>query len=57
MSLLRNLNRALTATTGLQVRRAAPVAPALHLPTQDQTPDESAAAVYALLAERGLVGS
>ncbi|GGZ25352.1 sulfotransferase family protein [Streptomyces poonensis] len=28
MSLLRNLNRALTATTGLQVRRAAPPAPA-----------------------------
>ncbi|MDX2692785.1 sulfotransferase [Streptomyces ipomoeae] len=28
MSLMRNLNRALTATTGLQVRRAAPTAPA-----------------------------
>ncbi|GAA3820771.1 sulfotransferase family protein [Streptomyces phyllanthi] len=28
MSLMRNLNRALTATTGLQVRRAAPVTPA-----------------------------
>ncbi|WP_405960094.1 sulfotransferase [Streptomyces sp. NBC_00024] len=38
MSLLRNLNRALTATTGLQVRKAAPVAPAVPSRATAPTP-------------------
>ena len=45
----------LKGLTGVDDPYEPPVAPALQLPTQDQTPDESAAAVYALLAERGLV--
>ncbi|MCC9705078.1 adenylyl-sulfate kinase [Streptomyces sp. MNU76] len=45
----------LKGLTGVDDPYEPPAAPALHLPTQHQTPDESAAAVYALLAERGLV--
>jgi hypothetical protein len=46
MSLLRNLNRALTATTGLQVRRAAPVAPAVPKATAPKPAAKKPTAVY-----------
>ncbi|MFJ3192722.1 adenylyl-sulfate kinase [Streptomyces griseoviridis] len=45
----------LTGLTGVDDPYEPPVDPALVLPTQDQTPRESADAVYALLAERGLM--
>ncbi|WP_326575913.1 sulfotransferase [Streptomyces sp. NBC_00487] len=46
MSLLRNLNRALTATTGLQVRKAAPVAPAVPRATAPKPAAKRPTAVY-----------
>ncbi|WP_105968658.1 adenylyl-sulfate kinase [Streptomyces geranii] len=45
----------LTGLTGVDDPYEPPVDPALTLRTQEQTPAESADAVYALLAERGLV--
>ena len=45
----------LTGLTGVDDPYEPPADPALVLPTQDQTPEESADAVYAVLAERGLV--
>ncbi|CAM5512695.1 Adenylyl-sulfate kinase OS=Streptomyces fumanus OX=67302 GN=cysC PE=3 SV=1 [Streptomyces fumanus] len=45
----------LTGLTGVDDPYEPPVDPALVLPTQDQTPQESADAVFAVLAERGLV--
>ncbi|WP_155053804.1 adenylyl-sulfate kinase, partial [Streptomyces blattellae] len=45
----------LTGLTGVDDPYEAPTEAALVLPTQDQTPQESADAVYAVLAERGLV--
>ncbi|ELP69143.1 adenylyl-sulfate kinase [Streptomyces turgidiscabies] len=47
----------LTGLTGVDDPYEPPVDPALTLPTQDQTPDRSADAVYEVLAERGLVGA
>ncbi|MEU6253447.1 adenylyl-sulfate kinase [Streptomyces sp. NPDC047043] len=45
----------LTGLTGVDDPYEPPVDPSLVLPTQHQTPQESADAVYAVLAERGLV--
>ncbi|MEU1185856.1 adenylyl-sulfate kinase [Streptomyces sp. NPDC005820] len=45
----------LTGLTGVDDPYEVPEDPALVLPTQEQTPRESADAVYTLLAERGLV--
>lgn len=45
----------LSGLTGVDDPYEVPEAPALVLPTQEQTPRESADAVYTLLAERGLV--
>ncbi|WP_326575919.1 adenylyl-sulfate kinase [Streptomyces sp. NBC_00481] len=45
----------LKGLTGVDDPYEPPADPALVLPTQHQTPDESAASVYALLADRGLV--
>ncbi|MGW1718300.1 adenylyl-sulfate kinase [Streptomyces sp. NPDC002156] len=45
----------LTGLTGVDDPYEPPEDPALTLRTQDQTPAESADAVYAVLAERGLV--
>lgn len=45
----------LSGLTGVDDPYEPPEAPSLVLPTQLQTPQESAAAVYAVLAERGLV--
>jgi len=45
----------LTGLTGVDDPYEPPENPALTLRTQDQTPAESADAVYAVLAERGLV--
>ncbi|MCZ9337077.1 adenylyl-sulfate kinase, partial [Streptomyces sp. TRM76130] len=45
----------LTGLTGVDDPYEPPVDPALTLRTQEQTPAESADAVYAALAERGLV--
>ena len=45
----------LTGLTGVDDPYEVPVDPALVLATQEQTPRESADAVYAVLAERGLV--
>lgn len=45
----------LTGLTGVDDPYEPPVDPALVLPTQLQTPQESADAVHAVLAERGLV--
>ncbi|MGC9544429.1 adenylyl-sulfate kinase [Streptomyces sp. UG1] len=45
----------LTGLTGVDDPYEPPVDPALVLPTQRQTPQESADAVYAVLADRGLV--
>ncbi|MFC8095964.1 adenylyl-sulfate kinase [Streptomyces sp. NPDC057301] len=45
----------LSGLTGVDDPYEPPEAPSLVLPTQLQTPRESAAAVYAVLAERGLV--
>ncbi|MEV0908200.1 adenylyl-sulfate kinase [Streptomyces hokutonensis] len=46
---------ALTGLTGVDDPYEPPTDPALTLPTQTQTPRESADAVYAVLAERGLL--
>ncbi|MEU6350388.1 adenylyl-sulfate kinase [Streptomyces sp. NPDC047072] len=46
---------ALSGLTGVDDPYEEPVDPALVLKTQDQTPQESADTVYAVLAERGLV--
>ncbi|MFE5814809.1 adenylyl-sulfate kinase [Streptomyces sp. NPDC056479] len=45
----------LSGLTGVDDPYEPPADPALVLKTQDQTPNESADAVYAVLAERGLV--
>ncbi|MDX2523216.1 adenylyl-sulfate kinase [Streptomyces europaeiscabiei] len=45
----------LKGLTGVDDPYEPPADPALVLPTQDQTPEESAASVYALLADRCLV--
>ncbi|WP_405960097.1 adenylyl-sulfate kinase [Streptomyces sp. NBC_00024] len=45
----------LKGLTGVDDPYEPPTDPALVLPTQHQTPGESAASVYALLADRGLV--
>jgi len=45
----------LKGLTGIDDPYEPPVDPDLVLPTQVQTPEESAGAVYAVLAERGLV--
>ncbi|MEU5095356.1 adenylyl-sulfate kinase [Streptomyces sp. NPDC020996] len=45
----------LTGLTGVDDPYEPPADPDLVLPTQQQTPQESAGAVYAVLAERGLV--
>ncbi|GAA3875987.1 adenylyl-sulfate kinase [Streptomyces lacrimifluminis] len=45
----------LTGLTGVDDPYEPPADPALTLPTQEQTPAESADAVYSVLAERGLV--
>ncbi|MGW4755591.1 adenylyl-sulfate kinase [Streptomyces chartreusis] len=45
----------LTGLTGVDDPYEPPSAPSLALPTQLQSPQESADAVYAVLAERGLV--
>ncbi|WP_019075392.1 adenylyl-sulfate kinase [Streptomyces hokutonensis] len=46
---------ALTGLTGVDDPYEPPTDPALTLPTQSQSPQESADAVYAVLAERGLL--
>ncbi|WP_329259393.1 adenylyl-sulfate kinase [Streptomyces sp. NBC_01478] len=46
---------ALTGLTGVDDPYEPPTDPALTLPTQTQSPQESADAVYAVLSERGLV--
>ncbi|MFJ9634409.1 adenylyl-sulfate kinase [Streptomyces sp. NPDC091280] len=46
---------ALTGLTGVDDPYEPPTDPALTLPTQTQSPQESADAVYAVLAERGLL--
>ncbi|MFI7502391.1 adenylyl-sulfate kinase [Streptomyces sp. NPDC049687] len=51
----RQLAGELTGLTGVDDPYEVPVDPALVLTTREQTPKESADAVYAALAERGLV--
>jgi adenylylsulfate kinase len=45
----------LTGLTGVDDPYEPPLDPAIALKTQGETPEESADAVYAVLAERGLV--
>ena len=47
----------LTGLTGVDDPYEPPADPSLVLTTQDQTPQESADTVYAVLAERGLLKS